>query len=425
MSLLRHPATRFVLAGLLLLVVVVAVTSSIADRAAEEEALTDARSTTGILARGVAEPALPRGLARGRAGAADRFGRAVGDRFLTGDVRRVKVWSRTGVVVWSDASELIGEQFDLGDEELEVLARGGTDAEVSDLGQPENRFEVGSDGLVEVYTRIRSPEGDPLLFEAYFAAADIERRKEEVLAPFLMTAVGGPVLLLLLGAPVIWVLARRADRVARDREQLLRRSMDASASERRRIARDLHDGVVQDLAGTAFSVAAIAQDPATPPAARKELGMSAAVLRTSLRSLRSLLVSIHPPDLRGSSLHAALTDLAAPAVAVGIETTVSVIGADDLPQETAALVWRAAQEAVRNAIRHSSARHLEVRVDGSGRHAVLEIVDDGVGFAVGGPVPEESFGLRGLASLVSDAGGRLDLQSAPGRGTTIRVEVPR
>ena len=147
-----------------------------------------------------------------------------------------------------------------------------------------------------------------MLFEAYFAASDIDRRTEEVLAPFLVTAIGGPVLLLLLGAPLIWVLARRADRAAKDRERLLRRSMDASAAERSRIARDLHDGVVQDLAGTAFSVAAIAQDPATPPAARRELDGAAVALRTSLRSLRSLLVSIHPPDLRGSGLHAARTD---------------------------------------------------------------------------------------------------------------------
>ena len=165
--------------------------------------------------------------------------------------------------------------FDLGDEELEVLANGGTEAEVSDLGEPENRFERGSEGLVEVYTRIRSPEGEPLLFEAYYAAADIDRRKQEVLAPFLMTAVGGPILLLMLGAPVIWVLARRADRAARDRERLLRRSMDASTSERSRIARDLHDGVVQDLAGTAFSVAALAHDPAMPPAARAEMDEAA------------------------------------------------------------------------------------------------------------------------------------------------------
>ena len=424
MSLLRHPATRFVLAGLLLLVVVVALTSSIADRAAEAEALADARSTTAILARGVAEPAVPRGLARGDAGADDRFDRAVGDRLLTGDVRRVKLWSRTGTVVWSDASELIGEQFDLGDDELDVLANGGTDADVSDLAKSENRFERGSEGLVEVYTRVRSPEGDPLLFEAYFAASDLDRRKQEVRAPFLMTAVGGPVLLLLLGAPVIWALARRADRAARDRERLLRRSMDASASERSRIARDLHDGVVQDLAGTAFSVAALAQDPAMPAAARADLDEAAGVLRTSLRSLRSLLVSIHPPDLRGSGLRAALTDLTAPAVAAGIETTVSVADADDLPPETASLVWRAAQEAVRNAIRHSSARHLDVRVDGAGGRAVLEVVDDGIGFVVAGPSPEASFGLRGLASLVTDAGGLLDVRSAPGRGTTIRVEVP-
>ena len=425
MRLLRHPATRFVMAGLVLVVGVVALTAAIADRAAQREAIVDARSTTWILAKGVAEPALTRGLADGDVGATDRFDRAVHDRLLFGDVRRVKVWSRSGTIVWSDETRLIGDEFDLGDDEIEILDEGGTEAEVSDLEEPENRFERDVDGLVEVYTRIVSPEGEPLLFEAYFAASDIDKRAGEVLQPFVVTAVGGPVLLLALAVPVIWVLARRVDRAARDRERLLRRSMDASASERRRIARDLHDGVVQDLAGTAFSIAAVAHDPATPPQARQQLDQSAAALRDSLRSLRSLLVSIHPPDLGGSGLGAALTDLTAPAVAAGIETSVVVEGADDVPHETAALVWRTAQEAVRNAIRHSSARHLDVRVEGSGPSTVLVVADDGAGFDADRPAPETSFGLRGLASLVDDAGGSIDVRSEPGRGTTVRVEVPR
>jgi signal transduction histidine kinase len=84
------------------------------------------------------------------------------------------------------------------------------------------------------------------------------------------------------------------------------------------------------------------------------------------------------------------------------------------------LVWRVAQEAVRNAVRHSGARHLRVAVaqDGAGRLR-LEVTDDGAGFDPGTGLPSSGFGLRGLASLVADAGGRLDVTSAPGQGTTV------
>jgi two-component system, NarL family, sensor kinase len=88
-----------------------------------------------------------------------------------------------------------------------------------------------------------------------------------------------------------------------------------------------------------------------------------------------------------------------------------------------ALVWRVAQEAVRNALRHSAARNLTVTVEGTGDTVVLEVADDGCGFDPAHPPGERHFGLRGLSSLIADAGGRLDVRSAPGAGTTIRLEI--
>ena len=140
--------------------------------------------------------------------------------------------------------------------------------------------------------------------------------------------------------------------------------------------------------------------------------------------MRSLLVEIHPPELGADGLAAALEDLTAPAADLGLETSVSVTGVDGVPDEIIALVWRVAQEAVRNATRHAHASRLDVRVAGSAGAVTLEVVDDGRGFDRAEPAPHRRhFGLRGLASLVADAGGRLDVTTAPGEGTTVRLDV--
>ena len=231
---------------------------------AAEEASADARALTRVLARSVAQPAIPRGLVDGDAGAIDKLDRQVLDRLLVGDVRRVKIWRGDGTILYSDESKLIGAKYPLDDEETQVLENGGTEAEVSDLTKPENRFETESNGLVEVYTRIHSPEGEPMLFEVYYSADDLAARRRAVFAPIQRITVGGLLAMLVIATPIIWVLTRRLTRNARERERLLRASMTASEAERRRIARDLHDGVVQDLAGTAFSLTAVGRDARVP-----------------------------------------------------------------------------------------------------------------------------------------------------------------
>jgi signal transduction histidine kinase len=88
-----------------------------------------------------------------------------------------------------------------------------------------------------------------------------------------------------------------------------------------------------------------------------------------------------------------------------------------------ALVWRVAQEAVRNSLRHSGAARLHVAVRREGDLVVLEVSDDGRGFDPAESVDRTHFGLRGLDSLIAEAGGVLRVTSAPGEGTTVRLEV--
>lgn len=420
MRILTHPVAQFLAAGAVALVVVVLGTSRLSSEAASQEAVADSRAVTEVLARSVAEPAIPRGLVDGDAGAVDAFDREALRRLLVEDVERIKIWDADGRIVYSDETALIGQSYELGEDELAVIHEGSVDAEVSDLERPENRFEAGSGGLLEVYTRITSPEGEPLLFEVYYSAADVAARQEEIFDSFQPINLGGLGLLLVLTTPLLWVLTRRLNRAADDRERLLLAAVDASDAERRRIARDLHDGVVQDLAGTSFRLAATAQQPSPP--SHVELEEMSRSLRGSLRALRSLLVEIYPPDLAAKGLPAALNDLVAPLESKGVSTRLAVADLSGLGDESVALVWRVAQEAVRNAARHGSPGVIDIEVTRRNGTVVLEVTDDGSGFDPA-QARGDRLGLRGLTDLIDEAGGHLDVRSSPGEGTTVRLEV--
>src|SRR5215207_233631 len=207
---LTNPVAQFLATGFVTLVVVAVVTGALSRQAADEEAVADARALTQVLGRSVAQPAIPEGLVTGDAAAIDRLDRTVLDRLLVGDVRRIKVWAADGTVLYSDRTQLIGAVYPLGGDELDVIEDGGTDAELSDLTRTENRYEreLGGD-LLEVYTRIWSPEQEPLLFEAYFTADELGDQRAAVLDRFLPITIGALAALVLLATPLMLLLSRR------------------------------------------------------------------------------------------------------------------------------------------------------------------------------------------------------------------------
>ncbi|WP_439939084.1 sensor histidine kinase [Nocardia sp. N13] len=420
---LTNPVAQFLATGFVTLVVVALATSALSRQAADEEAVADARALTQVLGRSVAQPDIPEGLVAGDAAAIDRLDRTVLDRLLVGDVRRIKVWAADGTVLYSDRTELIGAVYPLGEDELDVITDGGTDAELSDLTRPENRYErsLGGD-LFEVYTRIRSPEGDPLLFEAYFTADELGEQRAAVLDRFLPISIGALAALVALTTPLMLLLNRRLSRSARERERLLEAAVRASDAERLRIARDLHDGVVQDLAGSSMALSTLAaRSDGRLAEELQDVGRS---LRVSMRSLRSLLVEIYPPDLHTAGLAAAVQDLVAPLAADGVHVDADISGDEDASAAAVALVWRVAQESVRNVARHARASRMSLTVHREADLLVLEVVDDGAGFDPGATAGDEHFGLRAAGSLVREHGGSMEVDSTPGSGTMVRVEVP-
>ena len=427
----QQPVVQFVVAGLAVAVFLAWVTGVLGERLAQEQAIEDARATTELLAETVVEPALSTGLLDTEAGDLDRFDRLVRSRVLGDEVVRVKVWDADGRIVYSDEPRLIDRVFELGDDQQVVLDNGGSDAEVSDLSKSENSLDQGLERVLEVYTRVEAPGGEPLLFELYLTDDNLEARADELFRLFRPLTVGGLLLFLLLTTPLVWILSRRADAAAADRERLLVMAADASDAERRRVARDLHDGVVQDLAGTSFALSGIARDVEAGsaldrPRLNADLERLAAAVRRSLLALRSLLVEIYPPQLQAAGLGAALQDLVAQAEQAGVDVHVSVEDADGLSDNATALIWRTAQECVRNALRHAAPGRLDVTVVSEGMPAVARLVvaDDGRGFDPGAAVAAESFGLRGLRDLAAEAGGTLTVESGVGQGTRVTLGVP-
>lgn len=427
----RSPVAQFAAAVVVASVVLVLLSNWLISRAALREAVTEARTSTQQLAQSVMQPALTpavvAGLERRDPGTIRQLNDVVHQRVLWTDwLVRVKLWEPSGRIIYSDEPRLIGMQFPLEEHEQAVLKTGVPDARLSDLTSPENQFESRAGKLYETYVRVYGPDRRPLLFEAYYSHTGLSRRSDQLLSGFQPLALGGPLLLAILIVPLVWGLTRRL-RVARaDGQRLLQRALDASDVERRRIARDLHDGVVQELAGASFALSAAAEQvdrqPATTTAASLE--RVAAGVRHSMRSLRSLLVEIYPPNLHTEGLAAALDDLLSPLPDSGLRTHLTVARGLELPAETSTLLFRVAQEAVRNAQRHADATQLWVDVRATDDRVTLTVADNGRGFDVAVSAESGHLGLRLLHDLVDETGGRLSVASSS-EGTTVVLEAPR
>lgn len=389
------------------------------------EAIRDAKALTQVAGRGIAAPYLTPQLLADQPGAVRAMDRTVRTRLLADPVVRVKVWDRTGRIVYSDEAALIGARYPLPVAEQRALRTGGVDAEVSDLARPENRYERKYHKLLEVYLGLRASNGAPVLFELYQRFSSITASGNRLFRTFLIPMIATMVLLELTQIPAAVSLARKLRTGQREREGLLQRAIEASEIERRRIARDLHDGPVQDLAGVSFTLSsAIADAKGVDPALAETLDQTSRQTRESIRALRTLLVDIYPPRLHSEGLVAAVSDLLSALSAAGLETRLEAEPELHLEPNVEAVLFRAAQESLRNVLRHSEAKRVHVRVQASTAVAVLEVEDDGRGMTIAPKDRDEHFGLRMLEDLARDSEGRLDIHSVPGGGTSVRLEIP-
>ena len=409
------------LLGVLVIVLVTGAGYFVIRRIAVDRAIEDARQLT-LLSSRVVEQRVSNGILKGDAFATGQVATVINDAVLHDPIVHVKLWGPDGTILYSDEPKAIGKKYASGATELAELGKDETSAEVSDLTAPENTYEEGSGPLLEVYTPIETPGGDKLLFETYQRYSSIDEQRQQLLRSFLPVLVIALIALALLLIPLGWILARRLQRSAREREEALQRSLDVSDRERRRIAGDLHDGPVQELAGLSMRLSASAESTADP-AQQQVLRESATAVRGSVRTLRSAIVGVYPPNLEASGLGPALEDLTSRLRHEGLAVSLDVSDPAGYGSVVDQLLYRVCQEALRNVEKHAGASQIFVSVGRDDGSAVLTVTDDGRGIPAEA-AGEGHMGLQIVDDLVRDAGGTLVVAPGPSGGTVVRVEVP-
>jgi signal transduction histidine kinase len=223
------------------------------------------------------------------------------------------------------------------------------------------------------------------------------------------------------------ILAQHAA-IALTNARLYERSRELTiAEERSRLAHELHDAVSQKLFSLRLTAQAAARLVDRDPArAKGELQQVAALAAEAADELRAAVVELRPAALDEDGLVATLrTQIQVLDRAHTARVTFTAHGIRALPATQEEALLRVAQEALHNALRHSAAEHVDVTLDRRGCGAVLRVTDDGKGFD-----PKairragRHLGLVSMRDRASGVGGRLTVESAPGKGTTIEMEVP-
>lgn len=215
-------------------------------------------------------------------------------------------------------------------------------------------------------------------------------------------------------------LLRHLDLRQREQQALSTRLVQVAEQERARLARELHDGVAQRIAAMSFHLSAAQEAlPDDLGEAGAQLRRAAELLDLTAAETRSAVRALRPPLLDDlglpASLHALARDL------VGLETDIEVEALPLTPDQETAL-YRIAQEALHNVVKHAGARRVRLHLRRDGHRAVLEVRDDGCG-----GVPDTPGATHGVTSMRDRAGllgADIGITGRPGQGTTVRVSLP-
>ncbi|MEA2316754.1 MAG: two-component system, NarL family, sensor kinase [Solirubrobacteraceae bacterium] len=423
----RVALAQFMLSSAAVLVVVATIGAVVLRHVATAEAVQDARSVTVAFGHGVLRHQITAGVLSGDPQAVAALDRAVRERVLGEPIVRLKVWTPEGRIVYSDAPALMGRTFSLPDDIRASLRDNVVRAEVSDLSAPENRLERGTKRLVEVYLPLTVAGGRRVLVEAYHPADSIDAGSRRIWRTFLPLLVALLVALAAAQMPLAWLHTRRGRAEARERARMARETESALRMERGRIATELHDGVVQDLAGVAFALQAAASglpgDSAPDGDLRRVLHRSADICRGSMTRLRELLVDLRAADDRVQDIGAAVEELAAAMRRRGVTVLTDVQLERALPHATAEMVHRAARESLRDAGRRQGVGAVTIAIQADPGCVTIQVEDDAprAGHGDGGT---SDGALGALARSLAARGGSLCVDAPSPTRTRMTAAVP-
>jgi signal transduction histidine kinase len=219
-------------------------------------------------------------------------------------------------------------------------------------------------------------------------------------------------------------LRAKVESLTRQLEDLAR----ARAIDRQLVTYDIHDGLVQDITGAAMQLESIDRANIADPKSRAALDKAAALLHEAIADARRLVSGTRVPALEQEGLAIAidqLVDVSCRAAGIEVEflSQLPPLPPGQLDPVLEDTLYRIAQESLGNLCRHSGTQRAQVTLDAEGNQLRLVVRDWGRGFDPAA-VPAQRFGLEGIRKRAELAGGRAEIHSAPGQGTTITVELP-
>jgi signal transduction histidine kinase len=425
---LRRSLAWYILWSAVVLAVVIVGVVLISGAIARAEAKRDAERTARAIASYIVTPLATKDFRDAEPQALQAMQHALAARSQDGSLAHVKVWADAGggqgKVLYADEAPIIGNVYEMEADEYALFGTGDILTNVSDLQKAENATERSAGELVEVYAGVIDETGQPLLFEGYISTSALEEDTRQLRQDLLPLSVGALLVLFLASLPLAISLARRVDRAQAERRRLLNNAVESSDLERRRIAQDLHDGVIQDLAGVGISLSSMSRQVEEDTRWKGQLDEAGTIVRRDVASLRTLMTDIYPPDLDVRGLGEAVRELLDQQALSGISITYEVDEPLTPTPTTARLAFRVIRESLRNVVKHARAEHLFVSLGQAGGFIHLEVRDDGVGFDPNNATKEGHLGLRLVQETVADAGGQLRIDSAPGQGTRVDGSLP-
>ncbi len=211
--------------------------------------------------------------------------------------------------------------------------------------------------------------------------------------------------------------------------EFLHRTVNAQESERQRIARELHDETGQTLTGLSLGLRGLAENIHSDPqrSVKKALQLES-MAANGIQELQRVVSGLRPPQLDELGLEAALRWLAQEtSPRSGLKILVSNLGlADDLPPDVRTVLFRISQEAVTNIVRHAEATQAMIELDCQENQVILRVKDNGKGFEVASILNQQDrpcWGLLGMMERAALVGGVCTVDSQPGRGTLVQVQL--
>lgn len=244
-----------------------------------------------------------------------------------------------------------------------------------------------------------------------FADADVE----------LLRTVAGLMAGAIENASLHGRIAEREEAMERFAEQIVL----LQETERRRLAGEIHDGISQRIVSLSFHLSAAADLLALDPGgAAEQIARAQELAAAALDETRHAIAGLRPPVLDDLGLAASLESLARSTQLSHVQVEAV---STSLPEHIETAVYRIAQEALQNVMKHACAQRVHLRLSMTSEAVLLEVSDDGAGFdpvAASKRVGPAGYGLPGMQQRAELLGGQLIAESAPGRGTVVRLRVP-